>query len=111
VHLFAEVNVRRDGVLEKLRQQIAAHKQQHRYVKGIVASWRRCLPQFDRARQYLEYRDREHESRTDGEKIFEIFAVAPLKLRREKDRPAKDISGTGTQAEDNEANEQWVHRQ
>src|SRR5580700_341201 len=95
VRLLAEVEVRRNSVLEEVDDEVAQQNQ--------VRS--RSATQLQTLRNHLNQSGRQHESRAQGD---EIAQIAPLPTALHNDRPAKNICGSCGQAEEDAGND-WVH--
>src|SRR5580698_812136 len=97
VGLFAEVEVRRDRVLEEMNEEIAEQDQ----IGGASS------PQFQALWHHLDQSSRQHEPSAQGDKIAQI---TPLPTTLHNDRPAKNVSGGGSEAEQ-DADEDGAHVQ
>src|ERR1041385_2998108 len=96
MRLFAEMEVRRYGVLEKVDEEISNKNQQRRFFAG----------ERDALRNHLQDRRRQHEPGSDGHEVFQI-ATIPMPLN--KNRAAEDISRGGGQTQHETENEN-IHR-
>src|SRR5579864_1925405 len=93
--LFAEVEMGRDGVLEKMDDQIAKQNQE------------RCImsAEFEAGGNNFHQRCRQHESCSQSDEIFQISSL-PVPLH--DDGAAENIGRGGREAEEN-CREDWSH--
>src|SRR5258708_22861383 len=95
VRLFAEVEVGRDRMFEKVNDEVTKQNQE-----GRAAS-----AQFEALRNHLYQRRGQHESCTEGD---EVSQVAPLPVALHNNRSPENVSRGGGQAEQ-DADEDRVH--
>src|SRR5690349_6818861 len=85
MRLFAEVEMRCDGVLEEMDNQIADENE-----KGS-----RLSPQYQALRNHFDHGRGEHEAGAQRDKVAKIAAL-PVALHN--NRTAEDVGGGGGQA-------------
>src|SRR4029077_10446671 len=93
---FAEVEMGRDGVFEKMDDQIAKQNQE------------RCImsAEFEADGNNFHQRGRQHESCSQSDEIFQISSL-PVPLH--DDGAAENIGGGGREAEEDTCQD-WIHR-
>ena len=82
MRFFAEMEMRRDGVLEEVNEQIAAEDEE----SGTGAA------QFDAGGNHFDDGRGEHETGAESHEIFQI-AFFPVALN--ENEPAKDVGESG----------------
>src|SRR5438270_8156083 len=94
--LFAEVEMGRDGVLEKMDDQIAKQNQE-----GCIMS-----AEFEAGRNNFHQRGRQHESCPQSDEIFQISSL-PVPLH---DDGAAENIGRGSREAEDDTCQDWIHR-
>src|SRR5437016_4327156 len=94
--LFAEVEMGRDGVLEKMDDQIAKQNQE-----GCIMS-----AEFEAGGNNFHQRGRQHESCSQSDEIFQISSL-PVPLH---DDGAAENIGRGSREAEDDTCQDWIHR-
>jgi hypothetical protein len=93
IDFFAQMNMRGDGMFEKLRQQITEQQQGHRENKsfGIRSAFFWGLPERYRLGKNFNEIHRQHKTGAEREQVFQIRFKAILNTFRKKNQAAENI--------------------
>jgi hypothetical protein len=106
----AEMEVWRDGVLEQLDQQITTEQQRHRtdYSLGRTPALQSRSPDAHTLGNNLKEDRCQHESRTQGDEVFEKALSKPVSAGPDQHKTANEISACSKQTKKEKAGKSSV---